>query len=66
MKRPAYASPSTLHPLPIAPMLSVLLDVIVPIFLLIGAGYLVGKRLDLDRRALARRLAGLKPPVSSM
>ena len=47
-------------------MLSILLDVIVPIFLLIGAGYLVGKRLDLDRRALARSVLYIFAPALAL
>lgn len=44
-------------------MLSILLDVIVPIFVLIGAGYIVGKRLDLDRRTLARSVLYVFAPA---
>ena len=35
-------------------LFSIFVDVLAPVFLVVGAGFLVGRRLDLDPRPLAR------------
>jgi malate permease and related proteins len=57
-----YALRST----PYALMLSILADVITPVFVLIGAGYMVGRTLGVDRRALGRVVLYIFAPALAL
>ncbi len=46
--------------------LSVLADVIIPIFIIIGAGFLAGRTLNLDRRALGRSVLYIFAPALAL
>lgn len=47
-------------------MLPILAEVIAPVFVLIGAGFIVGRRFDLDRRALARSVLYIFTPLLTL